>query len=287
MAEQCFIGWRNRIGAATLSGGSWAGLANVKTMAANTAGATPVYAQADATAMANTVIDVDMGAAYSVRTMQLARHNMSADALVKLSLGTTPGGTDVYAGSWVSPWSMTFGAEGVAFVSSDSWWAGVSTTAFLSHPWIAGIILSQSYSARYARIEIDDETISGGVLKVGHVWLGDGLLPAVNRALGARDGWVDTSSYRRTMGGGSLFQHGRRYRRTAFVLDVLTQTEANEVYELTRRQGTVGDVLWLPDINSAATSQRYGFVGVMSRLSEVEYPYPLHRGAAFEIEEIL
>jgi len=61
--------------------------------------------------------------------------------------------------------------------------------------------------------------------------------------------------------------------------------EFQAVFEMQRRQGISGEVLFLPEPASVAECQRRGFIGRMTELSAIEYPYYRHRGAGFAIKE--
>ena len=65
-----------------------------------------------------------------------------------------------------------------------------------------------------------------------------------------------------------------------------TQTEAGYLYEIQRLLGTTGEVLYLPYPDDLGESQRYGYLGRLSELSAIEYPYPKIRSLPLKIEEI-
>ena len=52
--------------------------------------------------------------------------------------------------------------------------------------------------------------------------------------------------------------------------DVLTDSEANTMYELSRRVGKTGEMLYIPDPADMAYTQRYGFRGRLRALGALE-----------------
>ena len=85
-----FIGWPNRAAGATLSSGSWTGLANLNNSnyweVARSTNASP----------ANTVINIDIGSIKALRAIALAAHKLSANASWCIKLGTSAGASDIY-----------------------------------------------------------------------------------------------------------------------------------------------------------------------------------------------
>ena len=53
-----------------------------------------------------------------------------------------------------------------------------------------------------------------------------------------------------------------------------------------RTMGRIDEVLYVPDIDDMAYSQRFGFLGVMRELSTLEYPFYNKRSLAVALEEI-
>ena len=97
-----FIGWPNRAASATLSAGSWTGLANLNNSnyweVARSTNASP----------ANTVINIDIGSVKALRAVALAAHNLSANASWCIKLGTSAGASDIYDSGNQAVWAMAF-----------------------------------------------------------------------------------------------------------------------------------------------------------------------------------
>ena len=278
-----FLGFPNRIDDSTLSGGSWETslpLDNLKD------GAISLVARSTDDANASTKFDIDLGAAYSVRTVALVNHNLSSVAQVKVTGGTTAGASDVYDSDWQDAYSLTFGADGIEW-ESDGWWPGAGADEYTASPWTFFCPMADVKTARYWRVEIDDTTNADGYVQVGRVWIGGGLNPRYGASYGLQHGWEDLSQVDETISG-ALSSWIRRRRRTArFSLDFLPTQDSQLGYELTRRQGVAGEVLYLPDVSDWQECQRYGMLGRMRMLSPLEARFPQMYGMPFEIVELV
>jgi len=258
------VGIDNHAATATLSGGSWS--SDWPLTKLQSADLSAVARSSDAT-NASTVIQWDNGAAKNHDAVVLAAHNLSTSATIKLSLGTSAGGSQVYAGTDVAAYSV-----------DDSDRNGISH--------IAVIMLPTTQSARYGKLEIKDSGNADGYVEVGYLWAGSGLRPTYNAAYGLQDRIIDHSESERTYGGRFLGNARRRYRQVSLVLEWVTLDEAEVIHRMQRVNGKVNPVLYLPSMESRENAQRYGFVGVMSELSPIQYPFYRMRSAPMLIEEL-
>lgn len=279
-----FLGWPNRIDSATLTGGSW----NESLPLANLQLASMAVAarSADAT-NASTKLNADLGAEYSLRAIGLFNHNLSYDAQVKISLGTSSGGNQVYAGAWVDAFPITFGS-GADEWSSYNWWSPMADDENIRNAFPILVPLDAFYSARYVTIEIDDTTNTDGWVQMGRVFVGGGLYPTYNTGYGMQEGY-DTNSETLQMESGSTVVWPRRVQRNVrMALEWLSQdSEFGVMFEMMRRASTHGEVLYLPDTADRTWSQRSGFLGRMRQLSPISYPLPDTRAALIDLVEVL
>lgn len=150
------------------------------------------------------------------------------------------------------------------------------------------LVVFDEVQARYATIEINDTANPDGYIQAGRLFIGGGLQPAKGRSFGrTTDGRTELSGVSRTPGGKKWGTERRRARRADFALGWLTQAEADEVHELQAAAGVLGEVLYVPDPDDMARSQRYGGLGLLAELGPIEYPYPLTRAIPFRWEEKL
>jgi hypothetical protein len=278
-----FLGFPNRIDAATLSGGSWEAalpLNNLKD------GALSLVARSTDDANASTKFDLDLGTAYSVRTVALVNHNLSAAAQVKVTGGTSGGASDVYDSGWHDAYALVFGADGIEW-ESDGWWPGAGDDEYIASPWTVFCPMADWKTARYWRVEIDDTANADGYVQIGRVWIGGGLSPQYNASFGLQHGWEDLSQADETISGALAAWVRRRRRTVRLALDWLPAADEALAYELTRKQGVVGEVLYLPDPGDWQASQRYGMLGRLRALSPLEARVTLLAGGTFEIVELV
>lgn len=281
MAANILIGWPNRGRTATLSGGSWTGLANL-----NNSNYWQVARSSNAAAV-NTKIAIDVGALYALRVVALGAHNLSASATWRIKLGTTAGAADVYDSGNQAVWAMAFDIE--SFVWEDQfWWEGYTASDdYQGSPYLACWPLPNWYSARYVTIEITDTSNPAGYVEIGKLFVGGGFQPTLNASYGQlSESWLDESDLVRSAGMDDLFVQRRRRRQVKFGLNHLSAgAEFQALYELQRRQGVSGEVLFVPDPSSIAECQRRGFIGRLTELSPIEYPYYNHRSIGISIKE--
>lgn len=283
MSSTVYMGWPNRVGESTLSGGSW--LAALPRDNMKDARITKV-ARSSTAALADTKVLGDMGIARSIRGFALVNHNLSQSALVRFRLGTTSGGAEVYDSGWVSAWRMTFDTDLLEW-EEPGWWEGIADDEYLRAPFAVVHIAPSFLTARYWSIEINDTTNTNGYVQIGRPFVGGGLVPSRNFSFGYVDGWEDLSSVTRGDNGAEYAVVRPRLRVSRFALEWLTSAEAEYVHEMKRRLGTTGEMLFVPDTSDVDAQQRYGFLGRMRTLSPIEYPFMSIRKSAFEVAEIL
>lgn len=279
-----FLGWPNRIDEAALSGGAWLSglpLANLKERALS-----KVCRSVNAST-GSTVIDLDLGQARSLRALALQNHNLSQAGSWRVKLGSSAGASDIYSGSYQSAWSLSFDSGQLEW-GGNNWWDGMVDDDYIRHPYIAPMLLSTWYSARYVRIEISDAANPDGYIQMGRIFVGSGFVPAIGARYGLSEGWEDLSRLDYTLSGALVADIGRRRRWAKFELGYIRQAdEAPIVHEMLRRLGTAGEVLYLPNTSNWQDCQRYGFVGRLREMSAIEYPYVNARSIGLVIEELI
>lgn len=265
----------NRARASTPSAGSWSSglpITNIITRDLGT-----VARSTDATT-ASTKFRLDFGASRALRAFALVNHNLSSSATWLIKIGTTSGASDVYSGSAVNAWQLaSFDATVVAL--------GIDDSTYQRSDYASIIVLPATYSGRYVTIEIVDTGNADGYVQIGMVWAGALWVPAVNAKFGLQNGHGDLSSISYAMSGADYSSARRRPRTVKFLLPHLTVSETEIVHELERVIGTIDDLLYVPDIEDAAATQRYGFVGRMSTMSALEYVQYAVNSKGFSIIE--
>lgn len=267
------IGYFNRARTgATVTGGSWrAAFPSSNVLSPERA----APARSTTAGTSDTKLNIDLGAAYTIRVVAFDAHNLSTVGQWKVKLGTSSGASDVYSGSFVD-WIQATGIE----------------TAITEHgasrgrDFAAIIVLPADYSARYLTIEFSDSSNSAGYLEIGYVFAGPALIPSINAEFGNwGDRHMDLSTSTRARSGALWTDPIGRLKCVDVRLGALTEAEGIVVHEMQRVLGSMGRVLFVPDVSDMAKSQRFGFIGRMSELSALENPVYARRGNAFHIEQ--
>lgn len=278
------IGWPNRAPGSLLSGGAWL----PELPLANLAAREPWRVARSLNLLpASTQFDVDLRSIRSLRAFALGNHNLSQQARWRLQLGSAPGLDDVYDSAWQAVWSMTFDGDLLEW-ESLSFWDGVvdDPAAYTGYPYPAIHVLPDWANARYLRVCIDDPGNPAGYVQLGQLFAGGGFQPRYSASYGLKDSWLDPTQVTETESGYAFADPRRRHRRVQFATEHLSITEAAIAHELQRRQGVWGEVLWVPYPWDQGEVQRYGFIGRMTELSAIDYPYYNTRSQGWAITEI-
>lgn len=214
---------------------------------------------------ASTKVNIDLGSARTLRCFALVNHNLSSAAQWRVSLGTTSGGTDVYAGSWTDVWSLTLEAG----LSS----LGIDDDQYQSKGFAAIQFLASYKTARHLTIEVDDTTNPDGYVQWGRVFAAGAFIPRAAQIIGAISrGWIDLSTSARAESGTKSSTARRRIRQEAITIEAMTDTEFDTVHEMQRHLGTVDEVFYVAHTSNASAMQRYSFLAQMEELSAGEFP---------------
>jgi len=275
------LGYPNRADGMTTSSGSWE--TSLPSSNLTDAEIWKAARTTDAT-LSSTKFGVDLTESKVLRVFGLINHNLSSVAKVRLSLGSTPLGSDVYSSGWVNAWQITF--DNLFEWESASWWIGSGDDEYLRSPYVAFIIADDFYTARYITIEIDDTANTDGYIQVGRFFAGNAFQPTINMKYGIQDNWVDLSSEDMSESGTFWGTERRRLREVSFILHSLTVAEAGYMHEMQRLLGTVNEILYVPYPDDLDENQRYGFLGRVSELSPIEYPWKTVKTLPLKIREM-
>jgi hypothetical protein len=263
VAASILLGYGNRIGSATITGGSW--LAGAP---ASNVGTWPLAetARSNSALTTSTKLRINHGAAVAARVLVLARHNLSAAATVRWMRGTTAGGSDVADSGAINAWSF-------------------SPRAYDGAVYDVQLIQATQTSAQYDEIEIADTGNAAGYVELGRVFIGPAFAPAIGPSYGLRDGHSDLSTVGRAHSGAQWVAPSRRLRTAAFTLPYLSLAEGGDLHQMEQIEGLTGEVAYLPHVSKPAMRQQYGFVGLSRELSGIEYPYFRAQAKALSIEQ--
>lgn len=260
------IGWPNRADGATLAGGSWSpALSNIQNR-----NQYAVARSANALA-ASTQFTIDLGTTnWAIKAISLHGHNLTASAQWRIMIGTTSGASDVYDSGFISAYQVSFDTDLNEFEGTNYWADLVSNQNPQSQFSLIHTFANTSYSNRYFTIHITDTLNPDGYVELGRLGLWSGISPAKNAEWGLEHGWEDLSEVSFSQSGEMLYEKRRSKRIANFTMPYLTDAESRAMYELMRRAGTTGEVLYVPDPDDMVYSQRFGCRARMARLSALE-----------------
>jgi len=209
--------------------------------------------------------------------------------------GTLPAGymdelqPATYDSDWMDVWPTVY-PFGTLEWGDENWWSGKYTTEE-AEGYIAELvhILPSDRYERWWRIEFDDQTNAAGFIEIGRLFIGPVWQPKLNMSYdGASIGWETTTEARQAISGAEYFSDGINYRVQRFTLGHMKQDEAfSQAFELQRRAGISGEILWIHDPTDTVHALRRRFLARLRQLSPIEYPYPLTNSTAFELKELL
>lgn len=169
----------------------------------------------------------DLGSIKTVGVIALIGSNLGISDTVRFRVST----------------SDASGLAGDAYDSADSVANADPSYGMLVHP----IEPAPGVSGRYVRIDLTQaETVEAGRFVAGPTFA-----PSRDRAFGAATIWRDPSRRIESLGQATLLDRKMRQRGLRFTLRGLTVSEADDLEEINRENGTSQDILVVTDINSS------------------------------------
>jgi len=265
------IGHSNQIDVATLSGGSWLSALPLTNLQNRSLG--KVARSTDATE-ASTKFIAAFSAATSVRVVALAAHNLSDAAQIKVQGSTVSNfATTVYDSGWVDVWPSAY----LATVSDK----GIDI-------WTKVHVFPVATSAQYWQVLLKDTTNPDGYVQIGRPFIGPGFQPTINLAYGGGIGIETPTPIQTALNGAEYFDRRPSVRTVRVSTAYMTEAEAmNDVYEITRRGGIDGEVVFVWNPDDTTHAPRRQFMGRIRALSQVENPYTDQWNYAWEIKELI
>lgn len=282
-----FLAWQNRTDEGTLSGGSWQAslpLANMQNRQVQ-----KVSRTTDA-ALASTQFTIDLGAARPIGVLALVVHNISVNGQVRV-IGDDASDflTPLYDSGWVSVWPWGAVPQDLLEWEDDNFWYGTLSAqarAGYQSPFIHKLPSVQNL--RYWKVQISDAGNSDGYVQIGRLFMARGWTPSVNYAYGASLGYQDPTPVDMSLSGAEYFDMRSKYRVMNFTMQYITDTEAySYALELQRLAGVSGEVLVIPDPDTASTQPMRSFVGRLRQIGAVTQPQPTAYSVNFEVKELL
>jgi hypothetical protein len=281
----CLIGYSNKLDSATLTGGSWTTSLPLNFLKTRLLGQ---VARTANTLQASSTFNIDFGVPRDIRVASLVNHNISIFGKVIISASEDNFATTAYTSGEIEAWPAVY-SFGTLEWEDDAWWSGTYTaedaegyTTNVTH------IIPQLAYYRYWRIQIIDETNADGYIQLGRVFLGSAWQPTRDAEVGLALGWESATTVQKALSGTKYFQRRNPYRVTRFTLNVINIDEAlNMAFEIDKRMGIDGEILWIQDVNDTVHALRRRYLGTMRELSLIEFPYVGLGKKSYSIEEIV
>lgn len=280
------IGFPNLTDIATLSGGSWEATLPRSNLQDRTLGR---KARSADLLTASTQFDIDLTRDRNVRVIGLIAHNLTLNATYRLRGSNVANfSSTVYDSGWQEVWPVVFPYQTLEW-EDDNWWSGKYTQEQLAGVnWNLIVVLPKNKIARYWRLELDDADNPAGYIEAGRAFIGPAWQPKNNASYGMGTQWETPSTVQATISGAEYFQRRNPARIVRFSFDWLSIDEGlGNAYEIQRRAGIDGEVLYIFDPLDSVHAIRRRFLGRMRQLNAIEHPYPLIHKVPVEIKELL
>ncbi len=276
----------NRIDEAALSGGAWSPAAP---LAAAQDRVIAVRTRSVDTAVASVTIDIDLRRTRPIRAIAVIDHNLTVNARYRVTGAERADFSppNISTG-WLPLWGVIYPYGSVPWEDEHFWTGGAVTEDLAGYRLDLIHLLPTASLAQFWRIEIDDAANPDGYVEFGRLFIGDGWQPIYNMSYGNTVQYTPRTDVAEALSGTETFdvRPARRVQRCA--LDWLTPAEASgRAFELQRRVGIDGEVLFVHDPADPINRHRRCFLGRLRQLSAIEHPYfNVHR-MPVEIQEIL
>ena len=264
------IGFNNLANNCTLSGGSW-----VSTLPLNNLKDRKLYKIARSTDdnLSSTQFVVDFTISKVVKIFAVVQHNLSTTAKARLVASNDSGfGTLLYDSGFMSAWPITPSLE--IYWEEDNWWFGIPTEEQIDMYKGITLWVVPSITARYWRVEIDDQSNASGYIELGRLFVSKDFSPVINASYGLSFSVQDNSEIEQSYGGAEHYSEKTKYRSVDFSLDALNEDEAfASWYRMMLSQGTTGEVLFVYDYSSVKYWLDRSFLGRIERSNPLTTPY--------------
>jgi hypothetical protein len=276
MANLMLAEW-NRVPEATLTGGSWTGLGNVKDARyANTAVSAGV-------GLAQTVITAAWAGGAELWVVALAGFVGSVN--VKLRWTARRNGGVVWRKDWYDAYpDVPFG---VLEFGAPNWWTRKPTARDIARlPACFIQVMPKVLLVDDLTVEIDDRTHPTGSVEIGHLFAGPALRVQTNYDMGSRLSWVSRAQVEAADAGSKYGDLRAPLRRWSCALSHLNEGEALAgLFDMMGRVDLVSPFLMVPDADDAEHIHRTAFMATFESLPDLERAYARHRKAPLQFIE--
>lgn len=280
------IGHSNLADTISYSGGSWAAGLPLTNLANRVQG---IVARSTNLLLASTQFVGDLTAQTLVQAIYLVAHNLSLTAKLRIRTSLVADFSVLVTDSgWFDAWPPVYQTEDLEW-EADNWFEGTYTERERQgYNWTRGVLFADPEVVRYIKVEIDDAGNDAGYVQIGRLFVGEAWQFEFNMTYGASIGWETTTEVAEAVSGTEYFDKRTPRRAVSLTLARMTEGEAmSKAFEIMRRMGIDGEVLFLWDPDDTVHALRRQFLGTFRELSRIENPYLDRHRAAFAIKESL
>lgn len=267
--DSCLFGWPLTSDDVTLSGGSWTlPLTNAQLEALSS-----VARSAD-DANASTIVNGDQGSARYVGLVALVGHNLQKDALIRFRLSDSADMSGpAYDSGWTAAWPVQW-ATGVLPAGHPN-----AATRLLTNAQILALnpqrnilhILPSDVSARYWRLEIDDDGNTDTYVQFARVLACPTFQPSHSFSVGMESGFDDLTVVGTAVAGARFYDIRPKGRTVTGTLQNIDSPEARTVVrDMQEELGVHGQVYFVTCPQDADELQRRSFLATFSHVSAVQ-----------------
>ena len=281
--EKVRFGYRNRIDAATLSGGSWqAPLTNIQTLRL------AQRARSTSTNPNDCLINIKFDEDRLIQVVSVNAHNISANGYVRIFAGSAPGLNDLYDSGEVEVWPAMYSTLSLHWKDYHFWSGKIDEEARKEYQKNFIHICTASVKTKYWGIQVYDANNTDGYIEIGRLFTGRLFAPQFNVIYGAQIAWEDNSKIESSLVGVEYMSKVPMTRVAQVNYDYSFRREALEgLYELQRQSGTTQEVLFIGNADDHGQMVRLGFLGRFRRIEPLKWHFMDIHSTGFEVKELL
>ena len=281
--EKVRFGYRNRIDAATLSGGSWqAPLTNIQTLRL------AQRARSTTTNPNDCLINIEFDEDRLIQVMSVNAHNISANGYVRIFAGSAPGLNDLYDSGEVEVWPTMYSTLSLHWTDYHFWSGKIDEEVRKEYQKNFIHICTASVKTKYWGIQVYDTGNADGYVEIGRLFMGRLFTPQFNVIYGAQIAWEDNSKIESSLVGVEYMSKVPMTRVAQVNYDYSFRREALEgLYELQRQSGTTQEVLFIGNADDSNQMVRLSFLGRFRRIEPLKWHFMDIHSTGFEVKELL
>lgn len=278
------FGWP--LSSPTLSGGSWPTLTLANLLTDDLA----AVARSGTASNADTIINIDHGAAVATSVIALVRHNMRSAATWRIRLGNDATfATHAYDSGTIAVWPEQW-ATGVLPNGNPNATTRLLTDAQINalNPPRDAVHVFTEVTARYRRIEIFDSSNADGYVQIGRLVDAPRFQPTDNMAVGSELGFIPGTQVGNSLANSRFYRRRPKGRSLSVNFQFLPFDEGIAVVrDMVEQLDQSGQFYIVADPSDAPNLQRQSFLATLRQLSSVAYAAAGRTAVPLVADEVL